>query len=202
MSVNAPSRVPIKVVGIGGSLSPRSTSLAALDRALAAAAAAGADVTRFATHELDAPLYASDRPVPAVVARMCDAVAVADALIWSSPLYHGSVSGSFKNAIDWLQVLFDGGVPYLDGKLVALIGTAAGGQALQAINTMEFMVRALRGLALPLVVPIAGADQVVDARGGLRDDSVAAKLDQLGQALVRGSRRLRLGAALEARLAL
>ena len=28
-------------------------------------------------------------------------------MIWSSPTYHGSVSGSFKNALDWLILSFD-----------------------------------------------------------------------------------------------
>ena len=25
-----------------------------------------------------------------------------DAMIWSTPTYHDSISGSFKNALDWL----------------------------------------------------------------------------------------------------
>jgi len=29
-----------------------------------------------------------------------DAVYACDAMIWSSPTYHGSVSGSFKNALE------------------------------------------------------------------------------------------------------
>jgi NAD(P)H-dependent FMN reductase len=30
-------------------------------------------------------------------------------MIWSSPTYHGSVSGSFKNALDWLILLAEAG---------------------------------------------------------------------------------------------
>ena len=194
-------RVPLRVVGIGGSLAPRSCSLAALDRALAAAAEAGAAVDRFAIAELDVPLYAPGRAPPPAIEALCEAVAGASAMVWSSPLYHGSISGSFKNAIDWLQVLIERGVPYLDGKLVGLIGTAAGGHALQAINTMEFMVRALRGFALPLVVPIAGSGDVFAAGGAIGDPTIAARLDQLGHAVVTGARRLALGAAVDRQLA-
>ena len=28
-----------------------------------------------------------------------------DTMSWSSPAYHGSVSGSFRNALDWLILL-------------------------------------------------------------------------------------------------
>jgi FMN reductase len=66
-------------------------------------------------------------------------------MIWSSPMYNGTISGFFKNALDWLKVLGDRKPPYLTDKVVGLIRTAGGGQGLKAVNTMEFVVRALRG---------------------------------------------------------
>jgi NAD(P)H-dependent FMN reductase len=42
-------------------------------------------------------------------------------------------------------------------KVIGLISAAGGTQGLQAINTMEFAVRALRGWAVPYVVPVAAA---------------------------------------------
>lgn len=155
---------------------------------------------RFAVADLDVALYAPGRLVPPAIEALCEAVARSSAMIWSSPLYHGSVSGSFKNAIDWLQVLYDRGAPYLDGKVIGLIGTAAGVHALQAINTMEFMVRALRGLALPGVVPILRAGHVFGADGAIAEPSVAAQLDALGRAVVTGTRVLLLGASVDRRL--
>ena len=71
-------------------------------------------------------------------------------------MYNGTISGSFKNALDWLKLLGDRNPPYLTDKVVGLISTAGGMQGLQAVNTMEFVVRALRGWAVPLV-PIAQA---------------------------------------------
>jgi FMN reductase len=47
-----------------------------------------------------------------------DAVYACDAMIWSSPTYHGSVSGSFKNALDWLILLAERDPPYLTNKPV------------------------------------------------------------------------------------
>ena len=54
-------------------------------------------------------------------------------------------------------------------KVIGLVSAAGGMQGLQAINTMEFAVRALRGWAVPYVVPIAAATQVFDSAGRIQD---------------------------------
>ena len=47
-------------------------------------------------------------------------------------MYNGTISGSFKNALDWLKLLADRKPPYLTDKVVGLISTAGGMQGLQA----------------------------------------------------------------------
>lgn len=177
-----------KVVGLGGSLSPGSTSLSALKLALEGAAQAGAQTKLLDVRELDLPMYGSSHGSshgashpPEVAVRMSETIYGAHGLLWSSPLYHGTVSGSFKNALDWLQLLADRDPPYLTDKVIGLISTAGGVQGLQAVNTMEFIVRALRGLALPLVVPVARAGGIFDAQGRPRDAAIEQQLRLLGQ---------------------
>lgn len=148
------NRCPIAIVGIGGSLRQGSASLAALDIALATAAQAGAEVKRFAVGELDLPSYRDDLPPPTAALELAAAGAAADGLIWSSPMYHGAVSGALKNALDWLQLLAAHGPPFLTDKPVGLISAAGGVRGLQAINSMEYAVRALQGWGLPF----GGAD--------------------------------------------
>ena len=109
-----------------------------------------------------------------------DAVYACDAMIWSSPTYHGSVSGSFKNALDRLTLLAERDPPYLANKPVGLVTTAGGVQGLQAINSMEFIVRALRGWSVPLVQPVAQSWRSFDRDGRLADDAVADQLRALG----------------------
>ena len=181
----------VKVVGIGGSLSPRSSSLRALATALGGAEAAGAETEVLDVRELDLPFFETrteEKPPDAV--RLCDAVHAADGLIWSSPLYHGTVSGSFKNVLDWLELLADRDPPYLTNKVVALIAAAGGGHGLQAVNTMEFVVRALRGWAVPLVVPIAQAFRAFDEEGRPLDARLDRQLRGLGAEVVRAAGRL------------
>jgi len=70
-----------------------------------------------------------------------------------------------------------------------LISAAGGTQGLQAINTMEFSVRALRGWAVPYVVPVASAARVFDHAGQIHDTRVELQLKTLGGEVVRVARR-------------
>lgn len=180
----------MRIVGIGGSLKDGSTSLAALRVALDAAGEAGAETELLAVRDLDLPMYAPDLDPPPDAKRLCDAVAGATGLLWSSPLYHGSVSGSFKNAIDWLQLLADNDPPFLAGKVIGLISAAGGVQGLQAVNTMEFIVRALRGWSVPMVIPVSRAWKVFEEDGSVADEAVGEQLRALGREIVRAADQL------------
>lgn len=180
----------IRVVGVGGSLAAPSASLAALKVALEGAAGAGADTELLDLRVLDLPMFLPTAAAPEAVVRFCDAVYGAHGLLWSSPLYNGSISGAFKNAIDWLHLLGNRRPPYLTDKIVGLMSTAGGIHGLQAINTMEFVTRSLRAWAVPLVLPIARASQVFGTDGSLRDPSVAGQLRSLGREVARAARQM------------
>ncbi len=182
----------IKVVGIGGSLAASSSSLAALKIALEGAAEGGAGIELFDLREMELPMYAPGADAPDAVQRLCEAVYEADGLVWSSPLYHGTISGVFKNALDWLELLGNRRPAYLTDKVVGLISTAGGTQGLQAINTMEFIVRALRGWSVPLVIPIPQAWRVFD-NGKMSDAKIAEQLRSLGREVTRAARQFKAG---------
>ena len=180
---------PVRVVGLGGSLREESTSRTALQVALEGAAASGAGVELLWVRDLDLPLYTAEHAPPPDAHRLAETVYNADALIWSSPTYHGSVSGSFKNALDWLILLAENDPPYLSNKPIGLVTTAGGVQGLQAVNTMDFIARALRGWSVPLVLPVAQSWQSFDPDGHLKDEAVAAQLRRLGAEVVRAARQ-------------
>lgn len=180
----------IKVMGLGGSLAEHSASRAALEIALKGAEEAGAQVEMFDVRALNLPMYDPDgTEVPEAARRLADAVAAARGMLWSSPLYHGTVSGAFKNALDWLQLLSDREPPFLANKVVGLISVAGGVYGLQAVNTMEFVVRVLRGWSVPLVIPIPRAWQVFDEEGKARDEGIARQLRSLGAEVWRAARQ-------------
>jgi len=123
------------------------------------------------------------------VTRFAETVYAADGMIWSSPLYQGSISGSFKTALDWLIVLGKREPPYLTDQFIGLISVAGGTQGLQAINTMEFIVRALRAWAVPLVVPIPQSWQAFEDSGRPANPQIEEPLRTLGGEVVRVARR-------------
>jgi FMN reductase len=177
-----------KIVGLGGSLARVSRSRTALKRALEGAETAGAETELLDLRQLDLPMYNPDLVDPTEGAEhLLESCYSADGLIWSSPLYQGTISGAFKNALDWLHLIGDRDPPYLHDKVIGLLSAAGGTHGLQAINTMEFSVRALRGWAVPYVVPISSG--VFDAAGELRDEGVEAQLDRLGREVVRVAAR-------------
>lgn len=179
----------LNIVGLGGSVASTSKSRAALEMALAGAEDAGAKTQLLDIRVLALPIYnPEDEPTRGAV-ELLESCHAADGLLWSSPLYQGTISGALKNALDWLRLLGDRDPPYLHDKVIGLISTAGGTQALQAINTMEFAVRALRGWAVPYVVPVASASRVFNGDGRIQDEAVELQLRTLGGEVVRVAER-------------
>jgi NAD(P)H-dependent FMN reductase len=141
----------MKVLGLGGSL--RAASLnAALLRTAAHIAPAGMQLRVFAG--LGAlPLFNPDLEthVPAAVAELRRAVDAADALLIASPEYARGVSGTIKNALDWL-VSHEGFV----GKKVALLNASPRAHHAQAalretLRTMSAVIIEDASVAIPLL---------------------------------------------------
>ena len=178
----------VQIIGLGGSLAENSTSLAALKIALSGAEEAGAQIKIFDVREMNLPFFTPGMEAPDAAVQMAEAACASQGMIWSSPLYHGTVSGVFKNAVDWLDLLRIQDPPFLTDKIIGLISTAGGMQGLQAVNTMEFSVRALRAWAVPLVMPISQAWQAFD-EGNLHDPKIDQQLRNLGKEVVRAARQ-------------
>ncbi|MBN1678964.1 MAG: NAD(P)H-dependent oxidoreductase [Anaerolineae bacterium] len=174
------------VIGLGGTLRPQSRSLWALIHALDAAHTAGADVDLLALHNLRLPMYLPDAPLSAYennVAQVIESVRDADALLWSTGAYHGTLAGVTKNALDFLELL---GAPYLDGKVVGIITTAGGDiAAVNAANALVHTAHALRATVAPLIVTIPNAADAFDERGRVIYSKRARRLDQLGEMVVK-----------------
>lgn len=163
-------RRPLHVVGIGGTLRPLSSTEKALQFALDAVSAAGATTTLLAGHDLDLPIYAPERGAMTPPAeRLVEELRRADAVIIASPSYHGSVSGLVKNVLDYAEELRGDARPYLDGRAVGCIVTAAGWQGtVTALMAMRSIVHALRGWPTPFGVTI----NTIEASFGQNGDCI------------------------------
>jgi FMN reductase len=168
---------------LGGSLG-RQSATAVLARHIAELFAA-----RGVAHELlgaeafDLPLYnpdLHDERAPEADALIA-AFRRARAFVWCSPAYHRSISGSFKNALDFLELMKHDDPPYLGGRLVGLVSASSGPiAAISAITAMEAIAHALRGYVVPATAPIGPTARAVDvATGRVTEARAALKLTQL-----------------------
>jgi FMN reductase len=181
----------LRILGLGGSNRPHSSSERALKIALAAAEAAGSEVTSLGSADLDLPFYAPDRATRSPAARrLIDLVRTCDGLVIASPSYHGSMPGLIKNALDYIEDLRDDERPYLDGRAVGCIAVGAGWQAtVTTLSALRNVVHALRGWPTPLGVVVNTTETAFDPDGTCGSAAIAEKLELVGLQVVGFARR-------------
>ncbi|WP_291912332.1 NADPH-dependent FMN reductase [Chitinophaga sp. CB10] len=147
----------MKVLLFNGSLEkkPTSTSFAIIAHLREQLERKGMDVTVFNLAEASIPFFdtAGLQEIPEAAKEMTKIFRDADLHIWLTPLYHGSMTGAMKNCLDWIEISAREPIPYLTNKVIGMVCWAEGGHAMQGINTMEAVAKALRAWVLPYSVP-------------------------------------------------
>jgi chromate reductase len=168
----------VRVLAVSGSLRAGSHNSALLGAA-AEAAPEGVEVELFDPAGLaDLPLYDQDLDtvdVPEPVARLREAWGSADAILFATPEFNGSIPGGLKNAIDWASR------PRLEaaltGKTVAVIGASPG-----QFGAMwaQADLRRILGTAGARVVgdelPVTRVHEKLDSAGRLLDGELFERL--------------------------
>jgi chromate reductase len=123
------------------------------------------------------PLYDEDLEddAPVSVQRLRDAWAAADAILFATPEYNGSVPGGLKNAIDWASR------PKLEGvlrnKTVAVVGASTGQfGALWAQQDMKRILGITGARVIGTEIPVGRAHERFDSEGRLLDGEVFEQL--------------------------
>ena len=132
------------------------------------------------------PPYDEDddvEPAPSGVARMRAAVAGADAVLFATPEYNGSVPGQLKNAIDWLSR--PRATSVLRNKPVAVVGASTG--AFGAVWAQAELRKVLATAGARVVegdVAVGHAHEQFDANGFLADDNLREQFQDVMDALM------------------
>lgn len=142
--------MPIRILGINGSIRPRSSADRALHYTLRALEEGGAQCEPFEIGALPILDGRPDDQYPATVAAFRAACEAADALVVTVPSYHGSIPGGLKNALDFIDL------PQVGGKPFALIGIA-GGDAEPGVTDAARVMRHIGAIAAvpDVVIPRA-----------------------------------------------
>jgi chromate reductase len=134
----------------------------------------------------DIPPYDEDddvEPAPPAVARMRAAVAGADAILFATPEYNGSVPGQLKNAVDWLSRPRVAAA--LRNKPVAVIGATTGAfGAVWAQADLRKVLATAGARVVDAEVAVGHAHERFDAEGRLRDENLQQQLRDAVDALV------------------
>lgn len=176
----------LRIVAIGGTVYPGSTTEMALRYATRPSVEAGAEVTVFGAEYIGAlPHYRGLGHAADTGTELVEAVRQADGLIIAAPGYHGTISGLVKNALDYLEDLAKDERPYLHERPVGLIATAYGDQAaMGTLLTMRGIVHALRGWPTPMGATVRTYSGLFSPEGECLDDRARLQLQLVGEQVI------------------
>lgn len=181
-----------RIVAIGGTMRPASSTERALAVASEAARDEGAEVITFdGAYISHLPHYRGPDWTEDKGAELIEAVRRADGILLASPGYHGTVSGMVKNAIDYLEELAKDERPYLEGRPVGLIVTAFGHQAANTgMTTLRTIAHALRGWPTPFGAAIKVGTDSFHESGACLDPTIQGQLELVGRQVAQAAGRL------------
>jgi NAD(P)H-dependent FMN reductase len=176
----------INVLGVAGSLRQDSYSTLGLKIVLEEAIKYRSESYLLDLRELNLPLYDPGDPSTSnestsnntsknALERTATALKWADALILASPDYHGSMSGTLKNFLDYFWEEFA-------GKTFGYI-VASHEKGLTVADQMRTAIRQCYGWSMPYNISING-EKDFDSKGTLVNSTLAKRLKMLARDLV------------------
>jgi NAD(P)H-dependent FMN reductase len=184
----------IRITGIGGSMEPKSSTLLYLQYVLAELKTLGAETLLVDVRDLHIPMYDFSKGIKNAgrdFEKLLGEIHKSDGFIFASPEYHGTISASFKNVIDYFEFMDDYSPPYLTQKPTGCIAIAgaenSGGTTL---NTMINIVHSLRGITASNSIAIGSAYKHVD-KGVITNESIKRKLKRLAEEVYTLSEKLK-----------
>ncbi len=128
----------------------------------------GADVEFFDPSEL--PMKAPDLEEHPSVVKLRELSLWSEGQVWSCPEMHGTISGVFKNQLDWIPLTM-GAVRPTQGRTLAVMQVSGGSQSFNVVNTLRLLGRWMRMLTIPNQSSVPKAYLEFDGDGRMKDSS-------------------------------
>ena len=168
------STTRFKVLGVAGSTRANSYSTRALKIALGHAEAQGAETRLLELGKMSIPFYNPSAPESSELKEAAESVSWADAFILASPDYHGSMSGTLKNFLDYFYEEFA-------GKVFGYV-VASHEKGLTVMEQMRTAVRQCYGWSMPYGVSVHGE---LDFKANeITNDRIAKRVRMMSRDLV------------------
>ena len=159
---------PPRFLILYGSLRERSFSRLLAEEAERVLTHFGAEVKTFRPHDL--PVFdrtSNDHPE---VQKLRALSLWSEGHVWVSPEQHGSITGVFKNQLDWIP-LSDGAVRPSQGRTLAVMQVCGGSQSFNTVNQLRILGRWMRMVTIPNQSSVAKAWQEFDEAGRMKPSS-------------------------------
>lgn len=161
----------MKIAIIAGSNRKGSTSTKLCRYIQTVAEQHGHDVVFIDLYTTPLPIYSPDEDsTHSHVQLLKNAAKEADAIVLSSPEYHGSISGVLKNAIDYL------GFEHFDGKAVLSVSSTGGAVGVSTLQQLQTIVRNVHGINCPEWISIGGDNRKFTENGEPESENVRARV--------------------------
>ena len=171
-----------RILILYGSLRPQSFSRKLALEAERILKHLGADTRVFDPHQL--PMLDSVPASHPEVQRLREWSIWSEGQVWVSPERHGTVTGVFKNQIDWLP-LEDGSVRPTQGRTLAVMQVSGGSQSFNVVNTLRVLGRWMRMITIPNQSSVAKAWQEFDQHGRMKPSAFYDRLVDVMEELMK-----------------
>jgi NAD(P)H-dependent FMN reductase len=171
----AESSTKFNVLGVGSSLRELSYSTSGLKLLLDKARSKMAETRLIDLRQTNLPMLYSTREDTEEIVQTTELVKWADAFVLATPDYHGSMSGSLKNFLDYFWSEFA-------GKTFGYI-VASHEKGLTVMDQMRTAVRQCYGWSLPYGISI-NSEEDFDDKMELTNKKLMSRLDMMARDLV------------------
>ena len=157
---------PPRILILYGSLRVRSYSRLLAEEAGRILTDLGCDVQLYDPSAL--PVKAPEHEDHPEVVRLRGLSQWSEGQVWSSPEMHGTITGVFKNQIDWIPLAL-GAVRPTQGRTLAVMQVCGGSQSYNAVNALRILGRWMRMLTIPNQSSVPMAYKEFHEDGRMRD---------------------------------